>query len=324
MFLPRYGPYWHWKGFQQRLASVQCEDTIKHLYNAEYNGLTCTVASLAGVLGQSRDQATAIVETCQRLGLVVLDGETLKLTPQGRVQALHVIRVHRLLECYLAERTGVSHLDWHAEADRLEHGINPSEADRLDFDLGFPTHDPHGDPIPTAAGILPPRTGQLLSELVAGQKARFIHVEDEPPAVYAQLCAMGIRPGMMTHVLDSSDQLMVLSIGGASSVVSKMLASHVTVLLIDPSSESEHLPEHLNAHVTLATTRVGQTVTIKTLTSACRGLERTRLLDLGFVPGSKVENVMVSPLGDPTVYRVRGALVALRENQARLIGVTLS
>src|SRR5476651_720113 len=72
------------------------------------------------------------------------------LTPAGERVALEVIRHHRLLELYLAETLGVDVEDVHDEADRLEHAISEELEARIDQALGFPTHDPHGDPIPDA------------------------------------------------------------------------------------------------------------------------------------------------------------------------------
>jgi DtxR family Mn-dependent transcriptional regulator len=72
------------------------------------------------------------------------------LTPAGEQVALEVIRHHRLLELYLAETLGVDVKNVHAEADKLEHVLSEELEARIDRALGFPTHDPHGDPIPNA------------------------------------------------------------------------------------------------------------------------------------------------------------------------------
>ncbi len=77
------------------------------------------------------------------------------LTDQGREYALHIVRTHRLLERYLADRTGVLPEDWHGEAERREHKLSPEDRESLAARLGHPLYDPHGDPIPTAAGELP-------------------------------------------------------------------------------------------------------------------------------------------------------------------------
>jgi DtxR family Mn-dependent transcriptional regulator len=73
-----------------------------------------------------------------------------RLTPAGERVAVEVIRHHRLLELYLAETLGLDVADVHAEADRLEHVLSEELESRIDKALGFPTHDPHGDPIPNA------------------------------------------------------------------------------------------------------------------------------------------------------------------------------
>jgi len=62
-----------------------------------------------------------------------------------------VIRHHRLLELYLAETLGVAVDAVHEEADKLEHAISEELEARIDRALGYPTHDPHGDPIPNAS-----------------------------------------------------------------------------------------------------------------------------------------------------------------------------
>src|SRR5690242_19835536 len=72
------------------------------------------------------------------------------LTPAGERVALEVIRHHRLLELYLAETLGLHVDEVHDEADRLEHAISEELEARIDEALGYPTHDPHGDPIPDA------------------------------------------------------------------------------------------------------------------------------------------------------------------------------
>src|SRR3954465_2201871 len=73
-----------------------------------------------------------------------------RLTAAGERVAVEVIRHHRLLELYLAETLGLDVEDVHEEADRLEHVISEGLAGRIDRALGFPPHDPHGDPIPDA------------------------------------------------------------------------------------------------------------------------------------------------------------------------------
>jgi DtxR family Mn-dependent transcriptional regulator len=81
------------------------------------------------------------------------------LTESGERVAIEVIRHHRLLELYLAETLGLDVADVHDEADRLEHVLSEELEQRIDRALGFPTHDPHGDPIPDADLKWPKQAG---------------------------------------------------------------------------------------------------------------------------------------------------------------------
>ena len=87
-------------------------------------------------------------ETLLTRANVICEGRGVRLTDEGRRVALEVIRHHRLLELYLAETLGLDVEHVHDEADRLEHAISEELEERIDQALGFPTHDPHGDPIP--------------------------------------------------------------------------------------------------------------------------------------------------------------------------------
>jgi DtxR family Mn-dependent transcriptional regulator len=102
-------------------------------------------------MGVSPASASAMVKKLAALGLVAhAPYRGVSLTPAGEQVALEVIRHHRLLELYLAETLGIDVDEVHDEADRLEHALSEELEARIDEALGFPTHDPHGDPIPDA------------------------------------------------------------------------------------------------------------------------------------------------------------------------------
>lgn len=317
---PERGLWWRWRELTGLQESVLVEDTLKHLYKSEYEGREATLESLAGVLEISRDRAAELLERCRGLGVLELRQDQPVLTPEGRLQALHVIRVHRLWECYLAERTGVNPLDWHREAEVREHLLTPAETDELAARLNHPSHDPHGDPIPTSDGRMPPPKGLALSQVESGAVARILHVEDEPAAVYAQIVALDLRPGTIIHVLDSTPEKIVVSAHGSDAILAPLVAANVTVQVFSKKHELE--PEPIWR--TLASLEPGQSAEVRRLASSCRGLERERLLDLGLVPGTSVTAQMRGPLGDPVAYRVRGATVALRREQAERVLLTES
>jgi DtxR family Mn-dependent transcriptional regulator len=130
--------------------SVAIQDYLKGIYKLQESQGRATITALAQVQGVSPASASAMVKKLAALELVAHEPyRGASLTSAGERVALEVIRHHRLLELYLAETLGVHVDDVHAEADRLEHVISEELEGRIDRALGFPTHDPHGDPIPT-------------------------------------------------------------------------------------------------------------------------------------------------------------------------------
>ena len=124
---------------------------LREIYKLGQTEQRVSVTALARAQEVSPASASAMVKKLAALGLAEhAPYRGVSLTPQGERVALEVIRHHRLLELYLAETLGVDVEDVHEEADRLEHAISEELEARIDRALGFPTHDPHGDPIPDA------------------------------------------------------------------------------------------------------------------------------------------------------------------------------
>ena len=127
------------------------QDYLKEIYKLQSESGPTSVSALARRQSVSPASASAMVKKLAALGLA--DHQPyggVALTEAGERVALEIIRHHRLLELYLAKTLGVHVDDVHAEADRLEHVISEELEARIDRALGFPTHDPHGDPIPDA------------------------------------------------------------------------------------------------------------------------------------------------------------------------------
>src|SRR3712207_183541 len=124
------------------------------------------------------------------------------LTQAGRVEALRLLRRHRLIETFLLRSLGYSWEDVHAEAERLEHSVSDGFTERLAEFLAHPTHDPHGDPIPAADGSLEPDDSFPLSAAAAGQLVRIYRVGDEEAAKLAYLEEHGLMPGRLLKVKD--------------------------------------------------------------------------------------------------------------------------
>ena len=154
--------------FTRLTERVRMEDVLKQLYKLEYDRLPATVESVAGGVQIPRSQAVRLLQQLEEQRLVTEGEARFLLTDPGRTQALHIVRTHRLWERFLADRTGTRPEEWHEQAEEHEHLISAAEADDLASALGHPVYDPHGDPIPTAEGEMPVRTGVPLSSLEPG------------------------------------------------------------------------------------------------------------------------------------------------------------
>ena len=127
------------------------QDYVKEIYKLRLEGRGATTSLIAERMGVRPPSVTAMVKRLTALGLAKhAPYRGVELTPAGERVALEVIRHHRLLELYLARTLGLDVEDVHDEADRLEHVLSEELEARIDRALGYPTHDPHGDPIPDA------------------------------------------------------------------------------------------------------------------------------------------------------------------------------
>ncbi|KAB2921125.1 MAG: hypothetical protein F9K22_14460 [Bacteroidetes bacterium] len=317
-FMPRYGLAARWNRARRGVRRVLIEDALKHLYDCEYNHLPCTVRSIAGALDIRADEAASLVSRLSSLGLLLTHDTGVALTPEGRSYALRVIRVHRLWERYLADETSVPETEWHASAEHQEHRMTPAQAEALAAQIGNPHFDPHGDPIPSPSGEMPPRKGRSLLSLNEGDTAVVTHIEDEPEAVYAQLTAQGVYAGMHLMLIERTNERVRLAADGDEIVLAPVVAGNLTVEPVEPSAATETVTGPVE---TLAGVEPGEEAVVLSISKACRGQQRRRLLDLGIVPGTTVRAEMRSASGDPTAYAVRGTLVALRRNHAQMIFV---
>ncbi|MCA9975408.1 MAG: FeoA domain-containing protein, partial [Anaerolineales bacterium] len=217
---------------------------------------------------------------------------------------------------HLAEETGFDETEWHARAELQEHAFTPGELDELATRLGNPTHDPHGDPIPTAGGTIEPHGGLPLTQLPLDTSATIVHLEDEPAVVYAQLVAEGLHLGMAVRVTERTPERVRFWVNGDEHMLAPMIANNISVV----QTKVETRPVQ-DSDGSLANVQPGETAVVTQLSPACRGAERRRFMDLGILPGTEIVAELRSPGGDPTAYRIRGAMIALRREQADLIKV---
>ena len=316
VFWPRSGLFWRIRRRGLITEKVLIEDALKYIYKSERNLKPATVESLAGVMSISMGRASEILSLTQERGLLEMVGNQFRLTEAGKQTATQIVRAHRLWERYLADATGYEETDWHHQAEQLEHKLTIADMERLSAQLGHPTHDPHGDPIPTAGGDLVPHGGIPLINLEVGTTARIVHIEDEPDLIYAQILAEELYPNMVVEMVEVNSNRINFWSGDQEHVLAPIVAANISVVPITKILEEEVLPG-----VPLDTLQPGEKGKVTAISSLSRGIERRRLYDLGIIPGTEIGVEMVSPGGDPTAYRIRGSVIALRDSQARLIKV---
>jgi DtxR family Mn-dependent transcriptional regulator len=202
------------------------QDYLKAIYGLASEGGRVSVTDLAKRQGVSPASASAMVKKLDALELVVHEPyRGVALTPAGEKIALEVIRHHRLLELYLAETLGLSIDAVHAEADRLEHVLSEELEARIDQQLGYPTHDPHGHPIPNAELELAPHELRSLCDLEPGEEGLVRRVPDGDAEHLRHLSELGLVPG--TRVKLRRAQPLTVSVGGAEHVIEPELAAQI-------------------------------------------------------------------------------------------------
>ncbi len=188
-----------------RPVGAAVEDYAKAIYalEARTDGVGVTTTALAERLGVTPASASAMVKKLDGLGLAThRPYHGVQLTPAGAKVALEVIRHHRLLELFLAEELGVPWDRVHQEAEVLEHVLSEELEALIADKLGHPTHDPHGDPIPTADGAIEEGATAALDELQPGACGTFTRISDADPEMLRYLAAREIFPGDSFEVVD--------------------------------------------------------------------------------------------------------------------------
>jgi DtxR family transcriptional regulator, Mn-dependent transcriptional regulator len=189
---------------RQQRTSEAIQNYAKAIYAIEQrNGGAVTTNALAERLGVTPASASSMVKKLNELGLVShVPYKGVRLTGRGKKVALEVLRHHRLLELYLAESLGVPWDRVHDEAEVLEHVLSEELEELIAAKLGNPTHDPHGDPIPSRELRLEEEETESLSALEAGARGVFMRISDSDPAMLRYLADRGITPGDNFEVVE--------------------------------------------------------------------------------------------------------------------------
>jgi len=215
-------------------TSEAVQDYCKAIYALQrhHDGAAVSTNALAERLGVTAGSASAMAKRLADLGLAEhAPYHGVALTAEGRRRALEVLRHHRLLELYLNEQLGVPWDRVHQEAEALEHVISEDLEARIAAKLGNPTHDPHGDPIPSPELEVDEGETLSLGEAPMGARGRFVRVSDSDPEMLRYLEEVGIAIGEPFVLVERQpfDGPLTVRIGGAEHVLGAKLARAMRV-----------------------------------------------------------------------------------------------
>jgi len=213
------------------IVAAAVEDYVKAIYSfSEWGRGEATPSALAAKLGLAASSVTEMVKKLAAAGLVThVPYGAITLTEEGRAQALRMVRRHRLIETWLVESFGYGWDEVHDEAEVLEHALSDRLLDAIDEQLGHPTRDPHGDPIPGADGVVVMPDAVLLQDAPDGFTGRVARIRDRNPMLLRYLQAEGVTVDAALTVVGRRP------FGGALAVV---LSSHEGEAELDVGEEA--------------------------------------------------------------------------------------
>jgi DtxR family Mn-dependent transcriptional regulator len=221
------------------LPSSTVENYLKAIYQGQAalapDARLVPMGQVAAALNVTPGTATTMVKALAESGLAEYEPYSgVRLTSAGEKLAVLVLRRHRLVELFLVQVMGMSWAEVHDEAEQLEHVVSERLIERIDQMLGRPTHDPHGDPIPTAEGTITPLHLESLLTCPIGTPLRVTRIVDQDPAFLRFIESNGLKPGQPIEVETrdaAADSVKVRGRNGSSLTIGARAASKLLVEL---------------------------------------------------------------------------------------------
>jgi len=212
------------------------EDYLRAIYQLQEECKPVSTTRLAQELRVTPASVTSMLKKLAKMELIIYKPyKRVKFTEAGYQAALRIIRFHRLAEAYLVDVLDVPWDRVHQEAHKWEHVLSDDIAARLERALGYPSCDPHGDPIPTADGAVPQQTGIRLTELQVGQRAIVTRVQDETPALLQYLGSLGLYPQVALQIMEVAPLQgpLTLRVGDNEKFIGHNAATQVYVMVLE-------------------------------------------------------------------------------------------
>jgi DtxR family Mn-dependent transcriptional regulator len=224
-------------GQDRETVSRSVQDYLKAIYALQAGGGTVQTSQLAERMRVAAPSATIMVGRLAEAGFLRhTPYRGVELTEKGALIALEVLRHHRLWEAFLHRALGVPIDQLHDEAERLEHELSDALEEHMSRLLGDPTHDPHGDPIPSLDGQIAVTGHPALAELPVGSSGVVRRVPDSDAAFLRYLGTLGLLPGARVEILalEPFRGPLTIAVDGTERVVGHELASRVFVEQVAP------------------------------------------------------------------------------------------
>ena len=216
-----------------RMFTFSEENYLKAIYHLEIDvDKGVSTNAIAEKLETKASSVTDMVKKLSEKELIIYKKyQGVTLTDFGKKTAANIVRKHRLWEVFLVEKLNFSWDEVHDVAEQLEHIKSPKLIQQLDSFLGFPTHDPHGDPIPDKEGNLKIIEKSLLSTLLKNESGICIGVNDSSSEFLQFLDKKGITLGKLITVLEKEDfdDSLLIKIAQQKFSISKKIASNLYI-----------------------------------------------------------------------------------------------
>lgn len=212
------------------MSSATLEEYLEAIYKLAEKG-TVRAAQLADALGVSAPTVSATLKRLEARGLVERPGGGVSLTRTGRIEAVDIVRRHRLAERFLVDVLGLPWDEVHEEACVLEHALSPRVQAALEAFMESPSVCPHGHPIPTADGSVGTVDGRPLADLGANEGGEVVQVAEDDDALLSYLASLGMFPGALVRVCEVAPFKgpLLVEVGGSRYALGRDVAGRILV-----------------------------------------------------------------------------------------------
>ena len=209
------------------------ENYLKAIYHLESDSKKgISTNAIAKSLETKASSVTDMIKKLSEKEVVLyVKYQGVTLTEFGKKTAANIVRKHRLWEVFLVEKLNFSWDEVHDVAEQLEHIKSPKLINQLDALLGFPSHDPHGDPIPDKNGNVNTVDKILLSTFNKNESGVCVGVNDSSSEFLRFLDKKKITLGKKITVLEKEDfdDSLSIEIDGEKLSISKKIANNLYI-----------------------------------------------------------------------------------------------